>query len=75
MRILRPVSDQDIHPEEELLNMVEKGEESETEQVIPLVVEDLRRTADYAADIAEIVINMNTEASITTEEGALLKAV
>ncbi len=60
--------------QEDLLNLIEKNKEGETDQVLPLVVEDIRRTAEYAADIAEIVINMNTEATITTEEGALVKA-
>jgi phosphate uptake regulator len=36
-------------------------------QVIPLIVEDLRRTAEYAADIAEIVINMGTEKAVLKE--------
>jgi len=60
--------------QEDLLNLIAKGKASETDQVLPLVVEDIRRTAEYAADIAEIVINMNTETIITTEDGALVKA-
>ncbi len=58
--------------QEELLNLLEKTKETETDQVFPLVVEDIRRTAEYAADIAEIVINMNTEASTATAEAAAL---
>ncbi|MDA4121699.1 MAG: phosphate uptake regulator PhoU [Thaumarchaeota archaeon] len=61
--------------QEELLKMIEKEKAGDSSQVLPLVVEDIRRTAEYAADIAEIVINMNTEAIIRTEEGALVRAV
>jgi hypothetical protein len=40
-----------------------------------LIVEDIRRTAEYAADIAEVVINMNTEGSMpASAEGHLLRA-
>lgn len=60
--------------QEELLASIEKSKDSESDQILPLVVEDIRRTAEYAADIAEVVINMNTENMITTEEGALVKA-
>ncbi len=59
----------------EILNAIGKGKGEETDRVLPLVVEDIRRTAEYAADIAEVVINMNTEGIVTTiEEGPLLKA-
>ena len=60
--------------QEELLKMIEREKAGDSSQVLPLVVEDIRRTAEYAADIAEIVINMNTEAIIRTEEGALVRA-
>jgi phosphate uptake regulator len=60
--------------QEDLLNLIEKTKESESDQVLPLIVEDIRRTAEYAADIAEVVINMNTEGSMPArEEGPLLK--
>lgn len=59
--------------QEELLTSIEKNKESESNQVLPLVVEDIRRTAEYAADIAEVVINMNTENMITMEDEALVK--
>lgn len=59
----------------DLLSIIERTKETESGQVIPLVIEDIRRTAEYAADIAEIVINMNTEGAVATAEaGALQKA-
>lgn len=58
----------------EILNAIGKGKEDESDRVLPLIVEDIRRTADYAADIAEVVINMNTEGTMTAaEDGPLLK--
>ena len=65
--------------QEDLLTLIERSKEVESDQSLPLVVEDMRRTAEYAADIAEVVINMNTEASTTTmtvggpDEGPLVK--
>ena len=42
--------------------------------MLHLIVEDIRRTAEYVADIAEVVINMTTEGSMPNrEEGPLLK--
>jgi phosphate uptake regulator len=62
--------------QEDLLNLIERTKETESNQAIPLIVEDIRRTADYAADIAEVVINMTTESSATTSEiGAAPRAV
>jgi phosphate uptake regulator len=61
--------------QEEILNIIAKGKESESGQILPVVVEDIRRTAEYAADIAEVVINMNTESAMrASETGALVKA-
>src|SRR5271155_489119 len=61
--------------QEEILNMIGKSKEAEVDQVLPVVVEDIRRTAEYAADIAEVVINMNTEGTMTaTADGPLMKA-
>jgi phosphate uptake regulator len=61
--------------QEDILNAIAKSKETETGQVLPVVVEDIRRTAEYAADIAEVVINMNTEGTMkATEDGALVKA-
>jgi phosphate uptake regulator len=61
--------------QEDLLNLIEKTKGSESDQALPLIVEDIRRTADYAADIAEVVINMTTEASaITVEVGTAPRA-
>jgi phosphate uptake regulator len=60
--------------QEDILNLIGKSREAEFGQVLPVIVEDIRRTADYAADIAEVVLNMNVEAAMTaTEDGALLK--
>jgi phosphate uptake regulator len=62
--------------EEEILTLIAKGKDGEQDEFLPLIVEDIRRTAEYAADIAEVVINMNTEGAMTaTEDGPLLKAV
>lgn len=61
--------------QEEILTMIGKSKETESDEILAMVVEDVRRTAEYAADIAEVVINMNTEGSmVATEEGPLLKA-
>lgn len=60
--------------QEELLALIERSKETEQDQVLPVIVEDVRRTAEYAADIAEIVINMNTEATTTTDQVAQMKA-
>jgi phosphate uptake regulator len=61
--------------QEDLLNLIEKTKDNESDQALPLIVEDIRRTAEYAADIAEVVINMNTEGSVVAlEVGAAPKA-
>jgi len=61
--------------QEEILNLISKTKGVESDQVLPVVVEDIRRTAEYAADIAEVVINMNTEGTMTAaESGPLMKA-
>ncbi|MGA2664781.1 MAG: PhoU domain-containing protein [Nitrososphaerales archaeon] len=61
--------------QEDLLNLIEKTKETEADQALPLIVEDIRRTAEYAADIAEVVINMTTEAlSTSATEAGILKA-
>lgn len=61
--------------QEEILNMIEKNKGADYDEVLPVLVEDIRRTAEYAADIAEVVINMNTENIMTaTEDGPLLRA-
>ena len=51
-----------------LLNALEKVKSPGSSHVWPLIIEDVRRTADYSADIAEIVINMVTERAVTKEE-------
>ena len=59
----------DVAPmQEELLKLIERTKDIEPDQALPLVVEDLRRTAEYAADVAEVVINMTTEASVQHSE-------
>jgi phosphate uptake regulator len=61
--------------QEDILSIIGKSKEAEVDQVLPVVVEDIRRTAEYAADIAEVVINMNTEGTMTaTADGPLMKA-
>ncbi len=61
--------------QEEILALIAKGRAEEPDEILSLVVEDIRRTAEYAADIAEVVINMNTEGAMTaTEDGALVRA-
>ncbi len=40
---------------------------------LPLIVEDIRRTAEYSGDIAEIVINMSTESAVAKAEDRLMK--
>ncbi len=52
--------------QKEILGLIAKKNLTSS-QVIPLIVEDLRRTAEYAADIAEIVINMGTEKAVIKE--------
>jgi len=60
--------------QEDILNAIGKSKETRSDQILPVVVEDIRRTADYAADIAEVVINMNTEGTMkATDEGPLIK--
>jgi phosphate uptake regulator len=61
--------------QDELLKLIEKGKERDSDEALSLIVEDIRRTAEYAGDIAEIVINMNTENAIMKEEKALVEAV
>jgi len=49
-----------VSMERDILPVMEKGT-AESLQTIRLVVEDIRRTAEYASDIAEIVLNMTAE--------------
>ncbi len=51
-----------------LLNALDRVKSPGSSHVWPLIIEDVRRTADYSADIAEIVINMVTERAVTKEE-------
>ncbi len=52
--------------QKEILAIIAKKVPSSS-QAMPLIAEDLRRTAEYSADIAEIVINMGTEKAVITE--------
>ncbi len=45
--------------QDSLLTLIGKGGQSESNRVLPLIVEHLRRTAEYASDIAEVVLNMS----------------
>ena len=47
--------------ERNLLTTMEKGRSIKSLQTIRLIVEDIKRTAEYASDIAEIVLNMTAE--------------
>ncbi len=53
-----------------LLNALDRVKSPGSSHVWPLIIEDVRRTADYSADVAEIVINMVTERAVTKEETA-----
>ena len=55
--------------EKEVLNSVEKGRTLETYYPIRLILEDIQRTAEYASDIAEAVLNMTAEQIVTAQEG------
>ena len=45
--------------QDSLLSMMSKEGRSDSSRVYPLIVEHLRRTAEYASDIAEVVLNMS----------------
>ncbi len=45
--------------QDSLLALIGKRGQSESNRVLPLIVEHLRRTAEYASDIAEVVLNMS----------------
>lgn len=59
--------------QEDLLNAIEKTRAPGSNHALPLIVEDIRRTAEYSGDIAEIVINMSTESAVTTAESRVMK--
>lgn len=52
--------------QESLLAKIATGAQSETNRILPLIVEHLRRTAEYASDIAEVVLNMSIERVTTS---------
>ncbi len=45
--------------QEEALAVIGRGGQSDSNRILPLIVEHLRRTAEYATDIAEVVLNMS----------------
>lgn len=47
--------------ENEVLKFIEEKESAESLKTIRLIIEDIKRTAEYASDIAEIVLNMTAE--------------
>lgn len=47
-----------IEMEKNLLDIIEKGKFMDSYYTIRFIVEDIRRTAEYASDIAEITLNM-----------------
>ena len=49
------------------LMSLEKGDRIESHQTIRLIVEHVKRMAEYASDIAEIVINLNVEYVVLKE--------
>ena len=53
--------------EKKLLMSLEKGDRIESHQTIRLIVEHVKRMAEYASDIAEIVINLNVEYVVLKE--------
>jgi hypothetical protein len=50
-----------VDMEKKLLAIIEQNEPVESIQTIRLIIESIRRTAEYASDIAEIVLNMTAE--------------
>ncbi|MDW8044552.1 MAG: phosphate uptake regulator PhoU [Nitrososphaerota archaeon] len=50
-----------VDMEREFLTMMEKSGFVELLQMVRLIVEGIKRTAEYASDIAEIVLNMTAE--------------
>jgi len=59
--------------QEDLLNAIERVRAPGSDHALPLIVEDVRRTAEYSGDIAEIVINMSTETAVSRAETRLMK--
>lgn len=51
--------------EKKLLAVIEQNEPVDSIQTIRLIIESIRRTAEYASDIAEIVLNLTAEQIIT----------
>jgi phosphate uptake regulator len=47
--------------QKDLLNKIGKARTGAAQQTLPLIIEDIRRTAEYSGDIAEVVLNLTTE--------------
>jgi len=52
--------------EKEFIKYIEGIKNTDT-STIKLITESIRRTAEYASDIAEIVLNINIEQFVQTE--------
>jgi len=52
--------------ENEAMKVISKGIEAEDSSNMRMILESIRRTTEYASDIAEIVLNLNISQMITT---------
>lgn len=50
-----------VQMQNDLLTTIERAKPNKPHHTIRLIAEDIRRTAEYASDIAEIVLNMTAE--------------
>jgi hypothetical protein len=50
--------------QKELLTTIEKEKKIESYPTVRLIIEDIRRTAEYASDIGEVVLNLNVDQMI-----------
>jgi len=57
-----------VEMEKDLLATMERGKPIESYHTIRLIIEDIRRTAEYASDIAEITLNMTAEQVVVKQE-------
>lgn len=60
--------------QEDLLDVIERARAPGSDRALPIIVEDMRRTAEYSGDIAEIVINMSTETAVAKAENRFMKS-
>jgi len=54
--------------EKDLLITMERGRPAESYYTVRILIEDIRRTVEYASDIAEIVLNMTAEQIVKGSE-------